>query len=359
MAKITRKFQRVFCGDVPANNVVAQFGSLKAGSPTYSSDPAVIQQLAAWGAGWTGATVTNSAPALQDMNSLFYVLSRQLGYVMQTGVPEYDPTTIYFIGSLASNSSGAIFKCLDDEISGVALSDTTKWVLFASNKQVSVSTNYTILYDDYSVIATGASSITATLPQATLGNKGRQILVKSNITTAGFLTVDTLGGSLINGLSDLIVSENEAYTFCSNGTGWDIISRSSPALVLSDLSTTTPVFAASTFQTLRQLVLPAGKWRVEGTIIAGVPVSSPGLVTALISADNTGAEGFENTDNLDGAVGQGFGQGSFSSIAGLIGVTANRYYETTAAATTVYLLAFTSQGGANWSGRSVLRAYRM
>lgn len=126
MPKITKKSQRVFCADVPANNVVSQFGSLKAGSPNYSSDPAVIQNLPAWGSGWSGAVVANSAPALQDLNSLFYVITRQLGYLVQTGVAEWDASTVYYIGSLAQSGNGILMVSIADDHSA-PLTDVTKW----------------------------------------------------------------------------------------------------------------------------------------------------------------------------------------------------------------------------------------
>ena len=86
MARLFRAVQKIFCGDVPPTNVVAVFGSLKAGSPAFSSNPDDIQSLPAYGAGWAGATVLNQAPALQDMNALQYLFSRQLKYLFQEGI---------------------------------------------------------------------------------------------------------------------------------------------------------------------------------------------------------------------------------------------------------------------------------
>lgn len=126
MPKIIKKSQRVFCADVPANNVVSQYGSLKAGSPNYSSDPDIIQDLPAWGAGWAGAVIANSAPALQDLNSLFYVITRQLGYLVQTGVAEWDASTVYYIGSLSQSGNGILMVSIADDHSA-PLTDVTKW----------------------------------------------------------------------------------------------------------------------------------------------------------------------------------------------------------------------------------------
>lgn len=221
MAKIDRKFQRIFCGDVPANNVVAEFGSLKAGTPTYSSDPAVIQSLAAWGAGWSGAVINNSAPALQDMNALFYVLSRQVAYLMQEGIAEYDSSTIYWVGSLAYDGVGRVYKCLVDNTTGVALTDTTKWMLWQSDQVTDVSAAYTVLYSDCYIRASGATAYTVTIPQAVSTNKGRRIIIKSISTDV--ITVSASGGSLIDGVASQSLSQYSALSLISSGTGWDIV----------------------------------------------------------------------------------------------------------------------------------------
>lgn len=223
MAKIVRKHQRIFAGDVPANNTVAEFGSLKAGTPTYSSDLDVIQSLSAWGAGWSGATINNSAPAMQDMNALFYVLSQQIAYLMQEGIAEYNVSTIYYTGSLVYDGTGIIFKCLADNTTGVALSDTSKWRVFKGDKKVDVSTNYTVLYDDCLVRATGSSSMTVTLPQAVSANSGREICIKSLLTGGAQVTISCSGGSLIDGQAEHLISQYSAMTVISNGTGYDIV----------------------------------------------------------------------------------------------------------------------------------------
>jgi hypothetical protein len=129
VAKITRATQKVFAGAVVPTSNVAQFGSLRADAPVYSDDPAVIQALAAFGTGWAAAVVNNNAPAIQDENGLWYLVTRQLAYLMQTGVPEWDAGTTYYIGSMAQDGTGAVYRSLIDGNLNNALSDYTKWVL--------------------------------------------------------------------------------------------------------------------------------------------------------------------------------------------------------------------------------------
>lgn len=266
MPKITRKFQRIFCGDVPANNVVAQFGSLKAGSPTYSSDPTVVQQLAAWGAGWSGATVTNSAPALQDMNSLFYVLSRQLGYLMQTGIPEYDATTIYYIGSLVYDGTNSIYRCLADDTTGILLSDTTKWVLEYSSKIITVSGAGSLAYDASTVLATGAASYAITIPAASANNTGRRLNIISNMT-AGVLTIAPASGT-IAGLADLKLVIGQSVILKSSGGTWQVESKTLPYSYENEALVVNNFLSSGTISNIIRAVglaylSPNGNWRLK------------------------------------------------------------------------------------------------
>jgi hypothetical protein len=126
MAKITRKTQKVFGGSLTATNNIAKFGSLKIGAAAYSLDPDDIQ-TSEYDNGLAASLINNNAPTLQDLNSLFFLLSRQIAYQMQTGVPEYDAGTTYYIGSLVNDGNGVIYKSLTDANVGNALSDATKW----------------------------------------------------------------------------------------------------------------------------------------------------------------------------------------------------------------------------------------
>ena len=132
MAKITKKAQKVFGTDLVATNNVSQLGSFKAGSVVYSTDPDTIQTLAAWGLGWGSAVVNNNAPTLQDMNGFCLVATRQLAYLVQAGVAEWDGTTTYYKGSIVqklsgSDGTGILFAATADDVVGSLLTDVTKW----------------------------------------------------------------------------------------------------------------------------------------------------------------------------------------------------------------------------------------
>jgi hypothetical protein len=125
MAKIIRAKQRIFGDGVVANYNHAVFGSLKADAIAYSKDPDTIQSTA-WDEGWKAATVNNQAPALQDLNAVDYLTTRQIAYILQAGVPEYDATTTHYIDDIC-RSGGSLHRSIVDDNTGNAVTDTSKW----------------------------------------------------------------------------------------------------------------------------------------------------------------------------------------------------------------------------------------
>jgi hypothetical protein len=125
MSKLERKTQKIFAGALPADDNIAIFGSLAAGQKAYSDDPDKIQG-AAYENGWAAAIVPDDSPALEDMNALFNLVTRQLAYIYQNGVPEWDAGTTYCIGSICSQN-GVLYVSLADDNTNNAVSDATKW----------------------------------------------------------------------------------------------------------------------------------------------------------------------------------------------------------------------------------------
>lgn len=128
MAKITRKVQKIF-GFSAGTDEIAQFGSLAAAAPAFTTDPEVIQALAQYLGGWFSGVIGSNSPAIEDMNALCYLYAYQLSYLMQTGVPEWNSATTYYIGSQVNNGTGKIYTSIQDTNLNHALTDTTWWSL--------------------------------------------------------------------------------------------------------------------------------------------------------------------------------------------------------------------------------------
>lgn len=129
MAKIVRCTQKVFAGSVTATGNNAVFGSLAAGSPAYSNDPATIMSLDAWVEGWPSATIGNQSPARQDFSGYQLATTSQLAYILQEGIAEYDAATVYYTNSLAKSGS-TIYRSLTDDNTGNAVTDTANWAVY-------------------------------------------------------------------------------------------------------------------------------------------------------------------------------------------------------------------------------------
>ena len=96
-----------------AGENIGQFGSALAGSPNRTGDIEQIQALAAWQNGWTGGVVSvRNYPALEEMTGIQKVLSYQLAYLKQKGIPEWDSTVTYFANTGFCQVNGTVYQSL-------------------------------------------------------------------------------------------------------------------------------------------------------------------------------------------------------------------------------------------------------
>ena len=171
MAKILRKYQKIFGGSSAAapSGIIAKFGSLAAASPAYSSDPDVIQALAAYLNGWQGAVVGNNSPALQDRNALDFLMTRQLAYLFQAGVAEWDASTEYETGSWVQVAGVVYISKVDTNVNNNPTTgspyDTTHWLSLADQLSPLVGNNTSsprawVNFDGTQIPGNGGGSLT-------------------------------------------------------------------------------------------------------------------------------------------------------------------------------------------------------
>ena len=142
MAKLQRKTQKVFCSSANADQI-AVFGSMKTGTPVYSSDVETLQS-AEYLQGWDDAILSDKAPYMEEMNGVQFGLSYQIAYLLQEGAPEYDANTEYSGTSIVKTVNGnelVFYRSLLDGNIGHALTDTTYWTpaVFPGLANVSLS----------------------------------------------------------------------------------------------------------------------------------------------------------------------------------------------------------------------------
>lgn len=118
MSKLTRVLLNVF-GLTGDSSYFGKFGSRAAGSPVNTKDIATIQALSAYNTGLQDAlNAGNKAPFLEDFNSLMYLKSYQLAYILQEGIPEWETGTTYYIGSIVkqTGTSNLYISLIDSNI---------------------------------------------------------------------------------------------------------------------------------------------------------------------------------------------------------------------------------------------------
>lgn len=136
MPKLTRIYHKIF-GLAGTTDNFGQFGGTKAGAPTATKDLTSIQSLAAWDNGWQDAVIGgDKAAALEEMNALLYAHSRQTGYIFESGIPEWDASTTYYIGSVVRVGAYWYMSLADGNINNTppAAASDAKW-LWANSPQ--------------------------------------------------------------------------------------------------------------------------------------------------------------------------------------------------------------------------------
>ncbi len=141
MAKLQRATQQVFASNANENSIT-QFGTAKNVSPNYTSNVEEIQGIGeglspeTFLNGWANSLETDLAPFMQDSNALWFMITYQIAYLMQQGIPEYDEGTEYSVGSLCKEEKNGvviIYKSLTDNNIGNATSDGTYWTMYSAD----------------------------------------------------------------------------------------------------------------------------------------------------------------------------------------------------------------------------------
>lgn len=131
MAKLTRVYQKLFGVN---GGAIGVFGSAQANSPangTLTNDPATVQSLAAYEAGWASASIGGTRrPTQEEFNGINFVNTRQLSYLFQEGIAVWDSSTEYHENSLVKEDGTTnIYKSITNTNIGNALTDTNNWEL--------------------------------------------------------------------------------------------------------------------------------------------------------------------------------------------------------------------------------------
>jgi len=128
MANLTRKNQKVFAENAVNNG---QFGSLQDTTKVLTQDLDVLQANSAYELGWNNATISGEKlPALEEFQSLNYINTSQIAYLLNKGIPEWVADAEYYIGDIQREVAGTkIYKSTTNNNIGNILTNITHWAL--------------------------------------------------------------------------------------------------------------------------------------------------------------------------------------------------------------------------------------
>lgn len=125
MAKLLRKIQKIFGENAPETDI-GIIGSLAAANPDTSKDVEEIQSLGNYLNGWDDVSLGAYWPPLEDRNGLDYVITYQLAYLMQQGVPEWNSLTTYYTNSIVAVNGVLYLSKTDDNLNN-PVTDNDFW----------------------------------------------------------------------------------------------------------------------------------------------------------------------------------------------------------------------------------------
>jgi len=132
MSILTRVVQKIF-GSTAGATETGVIGSEDAGSAATSSNLVTIQSLSQYLAGMYAITGGGAGlPKIEDINSLFLLITSQLAYVFQNGIPEYESGTNYYNLISYVQVTGVIYQSINGtsvtpNVGNTPSSSPTKW----------------------------------------------------------------------------------------------------------------------------------------------------------------------------------------------------------------------------------------
>ena len=133
MANKQSRINQLIFGDTGVTTDFGQIGSESAGSPVTTKNLDTIQALSQYAGGL--ASIVDSGlqlPRLEDQNSLFLLITTQLRYLLQNGIPEWIATAQYFALVSFVQVNGVLYQALTGtdgtpNVNHNPVGDATNW----------------------------------------------------------------------------------------------------------------------------------------------------------------------------------------------------------------------------------------
>ena len=265
MALLPRVLQEIF-GSTGATSEFGEIGSQAAGSATTTKDLATIQSLSQFLEGLY--SITNSAgepPRIQDLNSLYLLITSQLKYLFQEGIAEYSSAEDYYTGSICQ-VAGVLYTSKTgtdgSPNTGNAVSDTNNWKKtldvgelsgFGNNWQTALTNNLftvPVLGLGGGNIASNSAFGSAALNLNTTGNSNSAFGSQALQTNTTGYSNSAFGAQALQ--NNTTGSSNSAFGYAAlnlNTTGSSNSAFGAQALNLNTTGNSNSAFGAAALQT--------------------------------------------------------------------------------------------------------------
>lgn len=215
--KIPRVLQKIFGSNPSGLNQFGKIGSMAAGNPEYTTDPTEMQSYENFEEGLYGIVLGNKSPAIQDINSLYHLFTRQLAYNFQMGIPEWSAEEAYYIGSVVTFEGEIYISLIDDNLNTDIL-DEGYWRSQGKHFKAQIVNGKTYpvaSYEEGCYVASGKSLSMATgglgeIVGAHLSPDNQFLAYVSSIDGSSLEIIDMSEESYVSGISSMTISAQPA-----------------------------------------------------------------------------------------------------------------------------------------------------
>lgn len=300
MAKLDRQTQLIFASSAGSRELTA-FGTAKNNVPEFTNDIEQIQNIN-YLEGWSSAVLADKAPYEEDTNALLFMITRQLAYLYQSGIPEYDADTAYFRGNIcaANDGSGLWYKSLTDNNTGNPLTDTVNWQLIELSKRTlplftQITLDYVLQNDD------------------AVGWALQGSLVNGNVYPDAFNKILNLYNSgteaSYRGISAVLSSDGRYITPVNNKNAVDNLFNNTGIADIYVIDTSSSSFYLPKTSRFIQYTTDAGalnKYNAAGLPAPNIRISGAGSVTTSLSGNHNHSAG-SYTASISGTLRSAYG----------------------------------------------------
>lgn len=196
MAKITRKAQQIFASTAGGSGV-AEPGSTADGATIFTTNLDVIQSPA-FLEGLAAMIIAGSKrlPVYEEINAVYYTVTRQLAYLFQDGLPDWNVDTTYYHYSIVRKTGTyQLYGSIIDDNTGNALPSAVTDSNWQYLGDLSTISNSSYFYAGGTTTGSANAQVLASVSPSgfSLSNNGSTVACTAGFTNTGSTTFNIAG----------------------------------------------------------------------------------------------------------------------------------------------------------------------